>query len=120
MSSILGAPWFYWAVGVAVGFPVCLVMLTELHNALLRRGSALARPVHLVVSEVVMPDMSGPELARRLARGWPETRVLFVSGQTTDDSAPDVVLAQDAAFLQKPFSPDALARKVRDAMASRP
>jgi PAS domain S-box-containing protein len=79
-----------------------------------------ARPVHLVVSEVVMPDMSGPELARRLARAWPETRVLFVSGQTTDDSAPDGVLAQDAAFLQKPFSPDALARKVRDAMSHRP
>ena len=78
-----------------------------------------ARPVHLVVSEVVMPDMSGPELARRLARAWPETRVLFVSGQTTDDSAPDGVLARDAAFLQKPFSPDALARKVREAMGAR-
>ena len=77
-----------------------------------------ARPVHLVVSEVVMPDMSGPELARRLARAWPETRVLFVSGQTTDDSAPDGVLARDAAFLQKPFSPDALARKVREAMGA--
>ena len=48
MSSVLDSPWFYWAVGVAVGFPVCLVLLTEAHNALLRRGSAFARPVHLV------------------------------------------------------------------------
>jgi len=48
MSSVFDSPWFYWAVGVAVGFPVCLVLLTELHNALLRRGSGLARPVHLV------------------------------------------------------------------------
>jgi small-conductance mechanosensitive channel len=48
MTSVLDAPWFYWAVGVAVGFPVCLVFLTELHNALRRRGSLLARPVHLV------------------------------------------------------------------------
>ena len=48
MTSVLNAPWFYWAVGVAVGFPVALVMLTELHNALRRRNSALARPVHLV------------------------------------------------------------------------
>ena len=48
MSSILGAPWFYWAVGVAVGFPVCLILLTELHNALRRRRSFLARPVHLI------------------------------------------------------------------------
>ena len=48
MSTIFDAPWFYWAVGVAIGFPVCLVFLTELHNALRRRGSVLARPVHLV------------------------------------------------------------------------
>ena len=40
MSSVFDAPWFYWAVGVAVGFPICLVLLTELQNALLRRGSA--------------------------------------------------------------------------------
>ena len=48
MSSVFDAPWFYWAIGVAVGFPVCLVFLTEVHNALLRRGNALARPVHLL------------------------------------------------------------------------
>ena len=34
----LNAPWFYWAVGVAIGFPICLVLLTELQNALRRRG----------------------------------------------------------------------------------
>jgi small-conductance mechanosensitive channel len=43
----LDAPWFYWAIGVAVGFPLALVLLTEIHNGLLRRHSALARPVHL-------------------------------------------------------------------------
>ncbi|HJT91614.1 MAG TPA: hypothetical protein VJ777_06675, partial [Mycobacterium sp.] len=48
MTSVLEAPWFYWAVGVAVGFPVALVALTELENALGRRRSALARPVHLL------------------------------------------------------------------------
>ena len=48
MSSVFDSPWFYWAVGVAIGFPICLIALTELHNALLRRGSSLARPVHLV------------------------------------------------------------------------
>jgi len=48
MSSVFDSGWFYWAVGVAIGFPVCLVLLTELHNALLRRGNALARPVHLI------------------------------------------------------------------------
>jgi small-conductance mechanosensitive channel len=48
MTSVLDAPWFFWAIGVAVGFPFCLVFLTELQNALRRRGSSLARPVHLL------------------------------------------------------------------------
>jgi small-conductance mechanosensitive channel len=48
VTSGLDAPWFYWAIGVAVGFPLALVFLTEIHNALLRRGNALARPVHLL------------------------------------------------------------------------
>ena len=78
------------------------------------------QPVDLLVTDVVMPDMSGPELARRLAEGWPETRVLFLSGLTDHDAAPDGVLARDAAFLPKPFSPDDLARKVREALTTRP
>ena len=53
MISELDDSWFYWAVGVAVGFPVCLILLTELHNALRRRGSLLARPVHLVRNYIV-------------------------------------------------------------------
>ena len=45
MASVLSASWFYWAVGVAVGLPVLLVLLTEIQNALRRRNSYLARPV---------------------------------------------------------------------------
>jgi len=48
VTSVLDAPWFSWAVGVAVGFPVVLVALTEVHSALRRRGSVLARPVYLL------------------------------------------------------------------------
>ena len=48
MTGLLDSPWFYWAVGVAIGFPVLLILLTELQNALRRRGSALARPVYLM------------------------------------------------------------------------
>jgi small-conductance mechanosensitive channel len=48
MSSVLNSTWLAWAVAVAVGFPVLLVVLTEVHNALRRRGSALARPVQLL------------------------------------------------------------------------
>ncbi|MCW2685124.1 MAG: small-conductance mechanosensitive channel [Mycobacterium sp.] len=48
MTSVLDAPWFYWAIAVAVGLPIGLVVLTELHNALARRGNFLARPVGLL------------------------------------------------------------------------
>jgi small-conductance mechanosensitive channel len=48
MSSVFSAAWFYWAVGIAVGLPLLLVLLTELHNALRRKHSYLARPVALV------------------------------------------------------------------------
>lgn len=48
MTSVLEAPWLYWAVGVAIGFPICLLLLTELQGALRRRGSFLAGPVHMV------------------------------------------------------------------------
>ncbi|MDT5099273.1 MAG: hypothetical protein QOC76_3010 [Mycobacterium sp.] len=46
--SVLDSSWFYWALSVAIGLPVGLVILTELQNALARRGSNLTRPVHLV------------------------------------------------------------------------
>lgn len=48
MRSVLEANWFYWALGVAVGLPIGLVLLTELHNTLARHGSYLARPVSLL------------------------------------------------------------------------
>ncbi|TFV58036.1 mechanosensitive ion channel [Mycobacterium sp. PS03-16] len=48
MNTVWEDNWFYWAVGVAVGFPLLLVALTEVHNALRRRGSALTRPVYLL------------------------------------------------------------------------
>lgn len=48
MTSVLHEPWFFWAAGVGLGLPLALLVLTELHQALLRRDSALARPVALV------------------------------------------------------------------------
>jgi len=53
MSSLLDTSWFYWAIGVAIGLPVALVLLTELHHSLARRGSYLARPVHLFRNYIV-------------------------------------------------------------------
>src|ERR1700761_735732 len=48
MMSVFHLPWFYWAVGIAIGLPIAMILLTELHDALLRRSSPLARQVCLL------------------------------------------------------------------------
>lgn len=83
-----------------------------------REGLDLARDfagsIDLVVTDVIMPQMGGREMAERLKELRSDTKVLFVSGFTDDAILDHGVLDEDVFFMQKPFSPDALAMKARE------
>ena len=73
-------------------------------------------PIALLVTDVVMPGRSGRELAQEFVRRRPGTRVLYLSGYVNDAFVGGGLLEAGTWFLQKPFSPEALARKVRDVL----
>ncbi len=74
--------------------------------------------IHLLLSDVVMPHMSGPELAKRLAQGRPDMSVLCMSGYTDDSIVRHGVLEGRIAFVQKPITPESLTMKVREVLES--
>ncbi|MDD5657013.1 MAG: response regulator, partial [Elusimicrobia bacterium] len=75
-------------------------------------------PVHLVITDVIMPGMSGPELARRIQSLHAAAKILFISGYTDQVLSDYEVLRGRLPLIPKPFAPDALLRKVREVLDS--
>jgi len=91
---------------LASASPVSAITLAEQHNG----------PLHLLLSDVVMPGMNGRQLQARLEAIEPTITTLFMSGYTADVVAHRGVLDADIMFLQKPFSRRELARRIREAL----
>jgi len=86
----------------------------------LLRAKDFEETIHLLLTDVVMPEMSGPELAHQLTLHRPGIKVIFASGYTDDAIARQGILDSTVAFLQKPYRPKALARKIREVLRDAP
>nr|WP_261341239.1 response regulator [Fimbriiglobus ruber] len=92
------------------------VMEAEHGGEAVRLAEAYDGPIHVLVSDVVMPEMGGRVLSERITAARPGIKVVFISGYTDDTVVRHGVLEAGMAFLQKPFSPGALVRKVREVL----
>jgi DNA-binding NtrC family response regulator len=70
--------------------------------------------IDLVITDVIMPDMDGPELVKHLQSLRPHTRTLFMSGYTNETLGEHGIVSGNVNFIQKPFSPRVIAQRVRD------
>jgi len=72
--------------------------------------------IHILFTDVVMPQMGGKELAHRFSALRPSTKILFTSGYGNDSTTPCGMPGDETAFIQKPFTPSTLADKVRQVL----
>jgi two-component system cell cycle sensor histidine kinase/response regulator CckA len=84
----------------------------------LAKAKAHSGPIHLVITDVVMPGMGGRELADQLKLSHPETPVLFMSGYADDAAIQRVIAERSDHYIEKPFELNSLARKVREVLSN--
>jgi PAS domain S-box-containing protein len=94
------------------GFRVMPAASAEDALRIAERGGAL----HLLLTDIVMPHMSGTELARQLSRSRPETKIVFMSGYAEQAAVRHGLVGPEQAFISKPFSPESLVRKLREVL----
>jgi PAS domain S-box-containing protein len=95
------------------GYTVLAAITSDLAQTLAKEHPG---PIHLLISDMIMPAMNGRELSARLQPLRPEIKTLFLSGYTADIISDQGVLKEDIHFLQKPFSFEALTAKVREVL----
>jgi DNA-binding response OmpR family regulator len=95
-------------------------LVAESGPAALRLAGQHDGRIHLLMTDVVMPGMNGREVAERLAPAHAGVKVLYLSGYTDDAIVHHGVLEPGIAFLQKPFTPAVLVRKVREVLDAAP
>ena len=86
----------------------------------IRFAETYPQEIHLLLTDVIMPNVSGEQVWTRVRAGRPDLRCLFMSGYTADIIGRRGVLDQDIAFLEKPFTQQSLAAKVRQALEQPP
>ncbi|HSR05742.1 MAG TPA: response regulator [Bryobacteraceae bacterium] len=95
------------------------VVTAEDGNAALRVSEQHNGPIHLLLTDVVMPKMGGKEIASRLAVPRPGMKVLFMSGYTGNALAQQGTLDETVGFIQKPWTPEGLCQKIRAVLSAR-
>lgn len=89
-------------------------------KAALKVAQDYLAPIDMLLTDVVMPNLSGPELAKSIRARFPKTKVLFMSGYTDDEVVRTGLLQAEVAFIQKPFNPFGLIQKVRQVLDMKP
>jgi CheY-like chemotaxis protein len=92
------------------------VLAASIPGEAIRLAGEHAGEIHMLMTDVVMPEMNGRDLAKNLLALYPNLKCLFTSGYTADVIAHNGVLDEGVHFIQKPFSIRALANKVREVL----